>query len=505
MKNLPYIFLGLFLMAVSHSFGQGKQIQIVNSNTFEQIERNGGKIKKLIGDVHLKQNTTQLYCDSAYLFDETNFVESYGHVRINHQDSVTFYGDFLRYDGNNRTAVLQQNVSMVDQSAVLTSNELLFDMAKNKVSYSSGAKLVSDESVLTSKYGYYFINSKELFFSKQVKLVNPEFELKGDTLKYNTKTKTATFLGKSIITSSTDTIYSTNGTYNTEKQSGVLLNRSKVRSKENTLIADTIFYNKKLSYSKALGNIVITDTINQSVILGNVAELFGKENRSYVTNEALVMTVMDGDTVLIWADTIMTFKRSAQQKRDIVKAYAHVRIYKQDIQAICDSLVYIKQDSTMILYHAPVLWSGVNQITGDTIVFYINDRKLDSMYVNNNAFVISKENAKHYNQIRGKNIKGFFKQGKIDFIFVYGNGQSIYYAKEDNAYIGVNVIDCSEMKFKFMKGKIETARFITTPTANFYPIEQLKPEELRLKGFKWHEANRPQRNLMYKKKPAQTL
>lgn len=499
MKNIPYTWIGMLLLVYNCSYGQGKQIQIVNANTFELVERNGGKIKKLIGAVQLKQNNTQMFCDSAYLFDETNFVEAYGNVRINHQDSVTFYGDFLRYDGNNRTATLQQNVSMVDQSAVLTSNELFFDMVKNKASYTTGAKLVSGESVLTSKFGYYYTNSKELFFSKQVKLVNPEFELKGDTLKYNVKTKVATFLGSTVITSSTDTVYSSNGTYQTEKQSGVLLQRSKVRSKENTLIADTIFYNKKINYSRALGNIVITDTINQSVILGNVAELFGKENRSYITNKALVMSFMDNDTITIEADSIHIFKQSAIQKRDLIKAYTKVKIFKSDIQAICDSLVYIKQDSSMILYKRPVLWSGVNQITGDTIVFYINNRKLDSMYVINNAFVVSKENALHFNQVRGKHIKGFFKEGKIDFIFVYGNGQSIYYAKEDMAYIGVNVIDCSEMKFKFVGGKIATARFITTPSANFYPIEQLKPEELRLKGFKWLDVNRPQRKVISKK------
>lgn len=492
-------------MASNFCFGQGKQIQIVNANTFELAERNGGKLKKLIGDVALKQNNTRMYCDSAYLIDETNFVEAYGHVRINHQDSVTFYGDFLKYDGNNRVATLQRNVSMVDESATLTANELVFDLAKNRVSYSTGGRLVSDQNVLTSKFGYYFTSSKELFFVKQVKLVNPEFELTGDSLKYNTNNKIATFTGNTIIGSSTDSVYCTAGTYNTEKQSGVLLNRAKVKSDENTLIADTIYYNRKLSYSKALGRVVIIDTVNKSNVFGNVAELFGKENRSYVTNEAMVVSMMDNDTVIISADSILTFKQHGKQKKDMIKAYAHVEIYKSDIQAICDSLVYIKQDSSMVLYKKPVLWNGVNQISGDTITFYINNRKLDSMYINNNAFVISKENAKHFNQVRGKNIRGFFNQGKIDFIFVYGNGQSIYYAKEDSAYIGVNVIDCSEMKFKFTNGKIATTRFITKPTANFYPIEQLKPEELRLKGFKWQEAKRPQRKQIQQKKMNNSL
>ena len=84
-----------------------------------------------------------------------------------------------------------------------------------------------------------------------------------------------------------------------------------------------------------------------------------------------------------------------------------------------------------------------------------------------------------------------FANGKISFIKVYGNGQSVYYAKEDSSYIGVNVIDCSEMTFAFEQGKIKNAKFITQPDATFYPIDELTPEELRLKGFVWRSKGRP--------------
>jgi hypothetical protein len=145
----------------------------------------------------------------------------------------------------------------------------------------------------------------------------------------------------------------------------------------------------------------------------------------------------------------------------------------------------------MTLYHNPVLWSDMNQVTGDTILFYLNNRKLDSMDIRNNGFVISKETSRHYNQVKGRNMTAYFKEGKISFIQVYGNGQSIYYAKEDSSYIGVNVIDCSEMAFAFELGKIKTAKFITQPEANFYPISELSPEELRLKGFVWRNKHKP--------------
>lgn len=487
------IILGFLETFAQNGFMSGGKIQILNANTFELVTKGKSRTKKLIGQVQLKQDNTLLYCDSAYLFDETDYVEAYNNVRINHNDSVDFYGDILRYNGQKRTARLENNVRMVDKGATLRCNELDFDFNQNKASYFTGGRLVSDQNTLTSRIGHYYTDSKELYFKKDVKLKGEEFDMVCDTLKYQTNTKVATFYGNTIITSATDTVYCQAGTYHTEKQSGVLLKRAKIRSAENTLIADTIIYDRKKKYSKALGNIIIADTVNKTLVLGNVAELFGLKKNSYVTKNALALSLVDNDTLMIWADTIYTYQKSMENSRDILKAFYKVRIFKKDLQAICDSLVYIKQDSAMTLYKQPVLWSDANQITGDTIQFYINNRKLDSMYIRNNSFVASKINALHYNQIKGKDMKAYFRESKIDYIQVYGNGQSIYYPKEDSAYIGVNVIDCSEMKFRFEAGKVKSAQFITQPDATFYPLNEMKPEQLRLKGFKWLYKSRPKR------------
>jgi lipopolysaccharide export system protein LptA len=489
-----YIFLLLYitlLHSIQSVIAQGNKIEVINANTFEIEMRGKSKVKKLIGDVKLKQDETILSCDSAYLFDETNFVEAYQNVNINHKDSLNFYGDILKYDGRKKLARLEKNVRMIDANSVLTTQELEFDLSKNKASYFSGGVLVSGQNELTSRYGYYYTTTKELYFKKDVKLVSPDFVMTTDTLKYHANTKLATFYSNTKIVSKEDTIYCEAGTYHTEKQTGVLLKRAKIRSAENTLIADTIIYDRKSKYAKALGDVVIIDTVNKTIILGDVSEMFGKEGRSYITSSPLVISIVDKDSMMIWADTIFTYQKRAKQPKDMLKAYRNVKIYKTDMQVICDSLVYLKTDSLMTLYHNPVLWSDMNQVTGDTILFYLNNRKLDSMDIRNNGFVISKETSRHYNQVKGRNMTAYFKEGKISFIQVYGNGQSIYFAKEDSSYIGVNVIDCSEMAFAFELGKIKTAKFITQPDANFYPLAELTPEELRLKGFVWRNKQKP--------------
>lgn len=495
-KRVLGLFILVWFFLCSHIYAQSGKIQILNANTFELEQRGESKVKKLIGAVHLKQDNTSLLCDSAYVFDETNYVEAYQHVRIIHNDSVSFYGDILKYDGQKKVAKLQQRVSMVDPSSTLVCDELEFDLNANRASYNTGGKLTTGQSVLTSKVGYYITNTHELFFKKDVLLTSPEFSLRADTLKYNTQTKLATFFGRTSIYSADDTIYCSLGSYQTERQNGLLRGKVKIRSKETTMFADSVLYDRRMRYSKALGNILIIDTVNNLIVTGGLGETFGLSKKSYVTRGAIVFNVFDKDTMSIKADSIWVFRGSDIEKREMIKAYRNVKIFKTDIQAICDSLVYNKVDSSMTLYKKPILWSDENQISGDTILFFINNRQLDSMRVLSNAFVISKETIKHFNQIKGRLLRAEFRNRKVDWIQVSGNSQSIYYAKEDSAFIGVNVIDCSEMRFLFKDGKISTARFDKNPDSVFYPMDELKPEELKLKGFKWNIKLKPKRMIL---------
>lgn len=147
----------------------------------------------------------------------------------------------------------------------------------------------------------------------------------------------------------------------------------------------------------------------------------------------------------------------------------------------------------IVLYHDPIMWSGQNQITSDTIKLYINNNKIDSFQLIQNAFMISRETSQDYNQVKGRMMRGQFVEGRFEYLKVFGNGQSIFYAKDekDSTYLGVNLINCSEMEFFFVQNKIQRSNFITKPEAIFYPIGELSPKMLKLKGFKWQSGRRP--------------
>ncbi|MBI4648442.1 MAG: hypothetical protein HY738_18130 [Bacteroidia bacterium] len=105
--------------------------------------------------------------------------------------------------------------------------------------------------------------------------------------------------------------------------------------------------------------------------------------------------------------------------------------------------------------------------------------------------VISEEDSLRYNQMRGKNMTGYFKDGNLYRIDVTGNGETVYYAKDDDGFIGVNKALGSYLRIILEDNEVSEIIFNTTPEGTMYPVNQLQPEELKLKGFIWLAKCRP--------------
>ena len=199
------------------------------------------------------------------------------------------------------------------------------------------------------------------------------------------------------------------------------------------------------------------------------------------------------DSLFLYADTLLLLQENRIQGQ-MLKAFHQVKMFMNDLQAVCDSLVYNSSDSSISMYHSPVMWSNKSQATADTIVFYLNNNRIDSFHLLSNSMLVSKVKGAHFDQVKGKDMNGMLDSSQLSRLMVYGNAQSIYYAREDSIkFIGINVIDCSEMMFYFVKGQLDQSTFIRQPEATMYTLDELKPEELRLKGFRWLEKLRPQK------------
>jgi len=173
-------------------------------------------------------------------------------------------------------------------------------------------------------------------------------------------------------------------------------------------------------------------------------------------------------------------------------ANKNVKIYKTDLQAICDSLIYSEADSIFNFYKQPIIWSDTSQFSADTINIQMANEKIDQIDMIKNAFMINSPDEENFNQIKGKDITAFFENDDVRRMNVVGNAESVYWARDDDdAYIGANKVLCSSMLMYFGNNEVEDIRFYNKPDGNFTPMNQVKKSEIQLAGFKWVKDERP--------------
>ena len=175
----------------------------------------------------------------------------------------------------------------------------------------------------------------------------------------------------------------------------------------------------------------------------------------------------------------------------VLKAYYHVKIYRNDMQAMCDSLVYVERDSAFDFFGEPVLWSAENQLTASHIRVIMENQQLQRMYLTGVALVVSQKDTAKFDQMRGKEMTGYFRDNKLDRIRVTGNGETLYYAVDQNQIVGANKTRCTDLMIYLKDNQISRVNYMTKPDGTYYPLQLLPKDETKLSDFKWVPQWRP--------------
>jgi lipopolysaccharide export system protein LptA len=504
---LKILILFAIFFASNIVYAQKKsEIILEGANSLEYDVNIGPNVQRLIGDVRFRQGNTTLSCDSAYLYNDKNCIDAYGNVHIV-SGGNNIYGDTLKYNGDSKIAELLVNVKMVDKQMTLTTNHLIYDLNTDVGNYNTGGKIVDKKNTLTSRKGYYFSKKKEFFFKDTVVLVNKEYTMRSDTLMYNTQTDVSYFYGPTTIVSKENNIYCENGWYDTKKDISQFNQNAVFENKEQTLKGDSLYYDRINGIGKAFKNVYIKDSAQKVVLTGEYALYFEKKGNTLITDHAMLTKIMDKDSLFLHADTLRAIFDSTKTNKTLF-AYNKAKFFKTDMQGMSDSIVYIYKDSIINLYKSPVLWTGANQLTADTIKIFLGNNEIKQMNLYSSSFIISRDDTSGYtiakdkkaivdslkfNQVKGKNIIGYFVKNELKRINVYGNGETIYVLKESSgASIGINKAESTDMKILLDENKIQKITFISQPVAVLYPEKDLLVKERFLKDFKWYSDYRPE-------------
>lgn len=471
------------------------KVYLLHSNVLRYDRDVNPDAQVVEGNVVFRHDSVYMYCDSAYFYDKSNSLEAFSNVKMNQGDTLFLYGDYLFYDGNTQIAQVRNNVRMENKNTTLLTDSLNYDRIFNLGYYFEGGMLTDEENVLTSDWGEYSPSTKLAVFNHDVKLENPKFVLTSDTLKYSTETKIANILGPSDIVSDQNHIYSELGFYDTTKEEAELLNRSVLTNEGGKkLTGDSLYYNRLLGYGEAFYDVVMNDTVNKNMLTGDYCYYNERTENAYATDKAVAIDYSQGDSLFMHADTLKlnTYFLNTDSVYRVTEAYYKVRMYRNDIQGVCDSLRYSTQDSCLIMYRDPIVWNNNQQLLGEEIRVYMNDSTIDWAHIINQALTVEMKDTIHYNQITGKEIMAFFKNGEMNKVDVISNVRLVFYPEEgDSTMIGMNVSETSLLNMYLKDRKME--RMVMSPKSNgtLYPMDQIPPDKLRLDNFAWFDYIRP--------------
>ena len=448
------------------------------------------------GHVQFMHKGAKMWCDSAYFYQQTNSVRAFGHVRMVQGDTLSLTCERAYYDGQAQLMEARKNVWLKHRGQTLNTDSLNYDRLYNNAYFFEGGTLTDKNQKLVADWGQYNTQTREAVFYYNVKMIENDRIITTDTLQYNTLTSMAHVLGPSQITSKTGVIETRDGYLNTKTSMSTLYGRSTVNDKDKTITGDSLYYDDKTGQSEGYGDVVYVDKKNKNSLLCQRFKYNEKTGVGWATGKLFAKDYSQKDTLYVHADSVkfFTYNINTDSVYRMAHCFKHVRAYRQDVQAVCDSMVANSKDSCLTMYRDPIVWNANRQLLGEVIKIYMQDSTVKEAHVLGQALSVEQmPDSVHFNQLSSKDMFAYFIDGNVRRNDAVSNVRSIYFSVDDkdSTLIGLNYLETDTMRM-FISAerqlqKIWTCRF----EATLYPMSQIPPGKEKLEAFGWFDYVRP--------------
>ena len=492
MKKIHF-FITFFFLGLTSVFAQQKSAIVIDyADHFDKNEIELPDAVLLSGNVKANHDGIIITCNKAYYFQKENYLKAFGNVQMVQGDTLYLNGKYAEYNGDIKQAFATGDVSLRSPDMSLVTDTINFDRVKQEAFYNSNGTIINKENTLKSKSGRYFVNQKKYEFRKSVVLTNPQYVIKTNYLDYYTNSGHSYLFGPSTITGKENFIYTEKGFYDTKNNKAHFVKNSYIKYNDRLIKGDSLFYDRNKEFASATRNVKITDSINKAIIKGHYGEVYRNKDSLYITKRASVRYLIDKDSMFVHGKRLVV---TGKQGERIVRGYNNVRFFKTDMSGKCDSIHSDQKKALTKLIGKPILWNIENQMTGDIMHLIGNNKteKLDSLKVLNNAFIASKDTiGTGYNQVKGLNLYGKFKDNKLYDVDIVKNTEVVFYMRNDaNELIGINKNVSSKINMTMDdKSKIDTITFFNQVDGDIYPETELPENARKLRGFLWRGEER---------------
>lgn len=458
------IVLGLLFVGLAPARAQQpdttRPVQI-QAHTLRGLTQNGEQVRRLIGNVRLRQGDTRLWAQRATQYLSRQEILFTGEVLIVERgDSLR--ADTVLYDSQDKVGRARGHVRLTDGKVRVRAPSGQYFARKKHARFDEGLTLVDSLTTITSTTGDYFSRAERAVFQQDVWLRKPDTRLRSDTLVYLREREVAKARGHVLV----------------EHLEEDTTKADSMRTRT-LLYGERVYTDEPAGLSRAHGRPLLVQLRPDSA---------------------------DTDTLLIRANQLEAHR--ADTLRRLV-AVDSVRLWQRRLAAVGDSMVYdrraLADDSVrreMRLFQEPIAWQETAQITGDSIRLAGHGPGFDSLFVHRNAFVARRDTLlDRIHQLRGHRLVGRLTQGALRKLGVGPNAEAIYFlTDEQDRPDGAVQASGDSVTFAFQNEEVDAIRVLGGVEGTHYAESQL-PSPLRLDGFRWTPDRRPTKEALLQRLP----
>ncbi len=408
--------------------GNGAPIELQNADSLiGTTEQNKGIYRYYEGNVAFKQGDLYVKCQKAVQNISANTIDLTGNVVIT-QNDLKLTSPKVFYNGSTRIAQSTRSIIITDKNM----------------------KLVADQ-------GYYNTNTAIANFYGNVSVIDDTVKIKSDSIEYNRRTLFSKAYGNAKVEDDSSIIYGDYLEHHRQTRDSKAIGNVIIIGKYNStyLTTDTIEYNAQMRYTYATENPILfkidttINTIDTTIVeIENDSSKIAKSNLHVFDTMSISSNKME--SIRINNDDRYIFSGNTQ-------------VYKNNLQALADTIIYYNEDGLIYLYGSPVVWYDSTQLIADTISIYIKkNNKVDKIIAQGAAFATIKNdtiNSEKINQLMGHTISILFKNDTIDFVNSFGDAKSLLFmSNDDGTDDGATQTSADTIKVKFIDG--EASQFI---------------------------------------------
>ena len=476
--------------------GAGERVDILHSDNFMMDTRRN--VTRLVGNVRLRHEGMLMWCDSLHQYQDSNYLEAFGRVRAVRNDTVEMRGEYMFYDANTRMAKVRRNVTLRDPRMTLTTNYLDYDGVFEIGHYFNGGRLRDSVNTLDSREGRYFTRTGMALFRDSVRVVSPDYRIRSDTMRYSSETGVAWFLGPTWMAGVEDEgnrLYTEDGWYDSGRGHAELYRNNRVWHGTYRGVADSMTVDSLQGVAELRGGVDLVDSVNQMVVRGEYCWMDRERDEAFVTERALLIVAGRGDSLYLHSDSLFMERDSAGQQ--VMRGHRHTRFYSRDLQGQCDTVKYTAADSVITLTGEPVAWASGYQMTAERMRVLTGRGSVKEFYLEAKAMMVGQrdtvagDSGWMFDQIKGRNMTGYFRDNELYMVYVDGSGETIYFPDDQGVIIGVNRATSSNIRIMIKERKVQEIVFLNKPEGEMTPLFLAWPEETRLKDFQWLKYLQP--------------